>query len=178
MAILATGLLAMAQLFAVATTQNVSARATTSTTLLARQKAEQLRSLTWGCDARVLLEGQGCLAVSDLSSNTAVDPPQSTGGTGLSAASSNSLTENIPGYVDFLDGHGRSLGTGATPPAAAIYVRRWSIEPLPTNPNNTLILQVLVFKTAARPDTGDDDATWLRQRDESRVSTVKTRKAQ
>ena len=171
MAILATGLLAMAQLFAVASTQNVSARATTSTTLLARQKAEQLRSLTWGFDAAYL-------PVSDLSSNTAVDPPQSTGGTGLSAASSNSLTENIPGYVDFLDGHGRSLGTGATPPAAAVYVRRWSIEPLPTNPNNTLILQVLVFKTAARPDTGDDDATWLRQRDESRVSTVKTRKAQ
>lgn len=171
MAILATGLMAMAQLFTVATTQNVSARATTATTLLARQKAEQLRSLTWGFDANNL-------PISDFSSNTAVDPPLLTGGTGLSAAASNSLTENIPGYVDYLDAQGRTLGTGAAPPAAAVYVRRWSIEPLPTNPNNTLILQVLVFKTAARPNSGDDDATWLRQRDESRVSTVKTRKAQ
>ena len=171
MAILATGLMAMAQLFAVATTQNMSARATTSTTLLARQKAEQLRSLTWGFDA-------SNLPITDFSSNTAVDPPTATGGTGLSAAASNSLTENIPGYVDYLDRDGRTLGTGATPPAATVYVRRWSIEPLPTNPNNTLILQVLVFKTSARPNTGDDDATWLRQRDESRVSTVKTRKAQ
>ena len=171
MALLATGLLAMAQLFAIATTQNVSARATTFSMVLARQKAEQLRSLTWGFDA-------SNLPLSDFSSNTAVDPPQPTGGTGLSAAAANSLTENVPGYVDYIDGHGMSLGTGATPPAAAVYVRRWSIEPLPTNPNNTLILQVLVFKTNARPNTGDDDATWLRQRDESRVTTAKTRKAQ
>ncbi len=41
-----------------------------------------------------------------------------------------------------------------TPPANTVYVRRWSVEPLPTNPNNTLILQVLVFSVGDRPETG------------------------
>ena len=30
--------------------------------------------------------------------------------------------------------------------SSTVYVRRWSVEPLPTNPNNTLILQVLVVQ--------------------------------
>ena len=47
-----------------------------------------------------------------------------------------------------VDRTGKTLGGGATPPANTVYMRRWSVEPLPTNPNNTLILQVLVIRNA------------------------------
>ena len=61
-------------------------------------------------------------------------------------------------------------------PTATAYVRRWSVEPLPTNPNNTLILQVLVFSVGDRPNSGQ--GTVLdRVRDEARLVTVKTRKS-
>src|SRR5687767_5308318 len=73
MGILATGLIGMAQLFTLATRQNLSARATTSATILARQKVEQLRSLTWGFDSDLL-------PVSDFASDTAGNPPMPSGG--------------------------------------------------------------------------------------------------
>ena len=168
MAILATSLIAMAQLFAVATRNNVNARATTSTTILANQKLEQLRSLSWGFDVIGL-------PVSDFESDTTTLPPSASGGTGLSPSPGNTLTDNIPGYVDYIDRLGGALGTGGAPPPNTAYVRRWSIEPLPTNPNTTLIIQVMVFEIANRPASGD--TTTQRLANEARVATVKTRKA-
>jgi type II secretory pathway pseudopilin PulG len=168
MAILATSLIAMAQLFAVATKNNVNARATTSTTILGNQKLEQLRSLSWGFDPLGL-------PVSDFGSDTTTLPPSATGGTGLSPSPGNTLSENVPGYVDYIDRLGQALGTGAAPPDGTAYVRRWSIEPLPTNPNNTLIIQVMVFETGKRAASGDTVTSRLPN--EARVATVKTRKA-
>jgi prepilin-type N-terminal cleavage/methylation domain-containing protein len=130
--------LGVAQLFAVSARANHVAKGQTSATALAEQKLEQLRSLTWGFDAKE----QG-LPVSDTTTGLASDPPTSTG-SGLNPSPSDSLRSNQTGYVDFLDGHGAHVGTGSVIPPAAVYVRRWSIQPLPTNPNNTLILQVLV----------------------------------
>ena len=67
-----------------------------------------------------------------------------------------------------------SLGGGSTLPAATVYMRRWSVEPLPTNPNNTVILQVLVTR---RNDRGAANAgSVLRLPDEARLIGVKTRK--
>lgn len=166
--ILATSLIAMAQMFALATQQNLSARTTTSATILAQEKLEQLRALTWGFD-------QLNLPVSDFSSDTTVDPPSPFGGTGLSPVLSDSLSRNVDGYVDYVDGNGRQLGGGAAAPAAAVFVRRWSIEPLPTNPNNTIVLQVLVFRVNNRAASSGNAST--RRADEARLVTVKTRKA-
>jgi hypothetical protein len=73
-----------------------------------------------------------------------VTPPTSSGGIGLQASPANTLTTSTTGYVDYLDAYGMWVGGGAAPPVNAIYVRRWSIDPLPTNPNNTLVFQVLV----------------------------------
>jgi type II secretory pathway pseudopilin PulG len=168
MAILATSLIAMAQLFTLATKNNVNARATTSTTILANQKLEQLRSLSWGFDVIGL-------PVSDFNSDTTTLPPSANGGTGLAPSPGNSLSDNVTGYVDYIDRLGQALGTGATAPDGTAYVRRWSIEPLPTNPNNTLIIQVMVFETGKRPASGDTTTTRLPN--EARVATVKTRKA-
>ena len=59
--------------------------------------------------------------------------------------------------VDYLDGSGRRV-EGA---AAATYGRRWLIEPLPADPNNSLVIQVIVRG----------------RRDEVRIAGVRTRKA-
>ncbi len=84
----------------------------------------------------------------------------------------------MDGYVDYVDGFGRIIGGGSTVPAQAVYVRRWSVEPLPTNPNNTVILQVLVTRSRDRGTADSDEGSTRRLRDEARLMTVKTRKSQ
>ena len=130
---------------------------------------EQLRGLAWGFD-------EIGLPISDYATNTAVDPAEPTAATGLSPSPGNALSANVDGYVDYLDRYGESLGGGADVPDDAVYVRRWSIEPLPTNPNNTLILQVLVFSVGDRVERRDG-AVLDRVRDEARLVSVKTRKS-
>ncbi|MGE3402734.1 MAG: hypothetical protein AB7K63_09125 [Vicinamibacterales bacterium] len=168
--ILATAVVTLAQLFAVSTRMNLGARNVSYASILAEQKIEELRALTWGFDS----EG---LPVSDLQTNTAVDPEDTNGGTGLRPSPSDSLRENTIGYVDFIDAFGSKVGNGdPTPPGDAVYTRRWSIHPLPTNPNNTLIIQVLV--TPVRERGQADQGTVARLPEEARIVTVKTRKAQ
>ena len=167
--LLATALVMLAQLFALSTQSNIGARNTTYTAVLAQQKLEELRALTWGFDT------QG-LPISDTSTNTAVSPETPAGGTGLAPSPSGTLGANTDGYVDYVGQFGNKLGGGAAPPANTVYVRRWSVEPLPSNPNNTLILQVLVFRNRDR-GTANDGAGRVMP-DEARLVTVKTRKSQ
>ena len=167
--LLTVSLTALAQLFAIATRANSSARATTYATVLAQQKMEQLRSLTWGFDRLGL-------PLTDTSTDIAVEPERETGGNGLSPSPANTLGQNIEGYVDYLDRFGRALGGGPTPPEGTVYIRRWSVEPLRTNPDNTIVLQVLV--TPRRTRGSAETAPGVRRMpDEARVITVKTRKA-
>jgi prepilin-type N-terminal cleavage/methylation domain-containing protein len=56
-----------------------------------------------------------------------------------------SLDSNTAGLCDFLDQYGRALGTGTVPMAGTIYVRRWSITPLPADPAGSTLLQVVVI---------------------------------
>ena len=164
--------LSVAQLFALSTQSNRTARGLTSTTALAEQKMEQLRSLMWG----FATDGTG-LPLSDTSTNLSVTPAAATG-SGLNPSPSGSLDRNTPGFVDFLDEAGTWLGTGTTPPAGAVYIRRWSITPLPTNPNNTLILQVLVTPIAIEMLRGDNPGDGRRRLPgEAWLISVKTRKA-
>jgi hypothetical protein len=168
--ILATSLVALAQLFAVSVKTNGAARNGTFTAVLAQQKLEQLRSLTWGFD------GLG-LPISDTNTNTAVSPEAVAGGTGLSPSPGNTLQTSTDGYVDYLDNFGNLLGSGTNPPNGTAYIRRWMIEPLPTNPNNTLIIQVLVTRNPNR-GTAANSGSVARLPEEARLITVKTRKAQ
>jgi type II secretory pathway pseudopilin PulG len=139
--ILMTGLIAVAQMFIISTNANMAARRVTATAVLAQQKIEQLRALTWGYD-------DFGLPISDITSDISVTPPTPAGGVGLQPSPGDTLNASTPGYVDYLDAYGAWLGTGAAPPEGAVYVRRWSIEPLPTNPNNTLVFQVLVGRVS------------------------------
>jgi type II secretory pathway pseudopilin PulG len=172
MGILTAVSLGVAQLFAISTRANFVARGQTSTTAMAEQKMEQLRALTWGFDS----DGQG-LPVSDTSTNLAVDPPTATGA-GLNPSPSNSLDENTSGYVDFLDQHGDYAGTGSTPPGHATFIRRWAIRPLPTNPNNTLVLQVLVTPVSSEGSRVAGPDPRRRMPGDALLVSVKTRKSQ
>jgi prepilin-type N-terminal cleavage/methylation domain-containing protein len=163
--------LGVAQLFALTTRANLIAKGQTSTTAMAEQKLEQLRGLTWGFD----LEGQG-LPLSDTTTNLAVYPPAHNG-SGLNPSPSDSLEENTPGFVDFVDGSGTWVGTGTTPPASAVYIRRWSIQPLPTNPNNTLVIQVLVTPVASESARLESTFSRTRMVGDALLVTVRTRKA-
>jgi len=167
--ILTTAVVGLAQLFAVSTRANTGARSTTFTAVLAQQKMEQLRSLTWGFDTTGL-------PLTDSSTNLSSAAETPTGGLGLSASPAGSLGANTDGYCDFIDKNGLSLGGGVTPPAGAVYTRRWAVEPLPTNPNNTLVLQVMVMHSRSR--TGTDTTINVRRLpEEARIISVKTRKA-
>ena len=162
--LLAASLVSLAQLLDLAVRNNVDSRAVTYATVLAQQKLEELRALTWGFDA------QG-LPIGDTATDTAANPPQASGGTGLSSSPSGSLDENTSGFVDHVDRSGDKLGGGTVPPAGAIYTRRWSIQPLPADPGNGLVIQVLVTRTrastgAVRPGTRIAEA---------RLATVRTR---
>jgi len=172
MGILTAVSLGVAQLFALSGRATFVARGQTSTTAMAEQKMEQLRALTWGFDT----DGQG-LPLSDTSTNLAVEP-LSANGAGLNPSPSNALEANTPGYVDFLDAHGTYVGTGTTPPGTAVFIRRWAVSPLPTNPNNTLVLQVLVTPVSNEGARVPNGEPRRRIPGDALLVSVKTRKAQ
>ena len=174
--VVAMGLLTMvslgvAQLFAASTRVNIIARSQTSTTMLAEQKIEQIRSLTWGFDTN----GEG-LPVSDTTSDLTAYP-STQNGSGLNPSPADSLERNSTGFVDFVDAGGAWVGTGDTPPGSAVYIRRWSIRPLPTNPNNTLVIQVLVTPITNEMSRLATSNPRVRMPGDTLLVTVKTRKA-
>jgi hypothetical protein len=169
MVIMVTGVLSMSQLFLISTMNNTSSRNDTYATVLAEQKLEQLRALAYGFD-------MAGLPVSDVDSDTSVSPTAPGGGTGLQPSPPTALQDNVPGFVDHLNAQGAIVGNGANAPPTAMYTRRWSVEPLPTNPNNTIVIQVLVTPHRVRGTA--DQGNVARLLGESRVMTVKTRKAQ
>jgi type II secretory pathway pseudopilin PulG len=173
MGLLTTVSLGVAQLFATSTNANRTARHQTSTVAMAEQKMEQIRSLTWGFD----LQGLG-LPVTDTTSNLA-NYPHTADGSGLNPSPTDSLIRNRAGFVDYLDATGVWVGTGDNPPDDAAFIRRWAILPLPTNPNNTLIIQVLVTPAANenRRTVSPTDTTRARMPGDSLLTSVKTRKA-
>jgi type II secretory pathway pseudopilin PulG len=167
--LLASALIALAQLFAIATTTNAAARNSTITMMLSEQKIEQLRALQYTFD-------RAGLPVQDTETDLAVYPPAATGGKGLSPHTDNTIQANTNGYVDYLDHWGRTLGGGTVIPGDTAFIRRWSVEPLPTNPNNVIILQVLVTRQRDR-GTGDLGSV-SRGPQEARLMTIKSRKVQ
>src|SRR4029453_1138220 len=164
--------LGVGQLFALSTRGDVITKGATSTTAMAEQKLEQLRGLTWGFDPA----GQG-LPLSDTTTNLTVTPPTHDG-SGLNPSPSDSLEQNTNGFVDFLDGGGTWVGTGSTPPATAVYIRRWAFHPLPTNPTNTPVFQVLVAPVTSEQARVESQFTRTRMAGDALLVTVRTRKAQ
>ena len=162
--LLALALAGVARMIGFARRSTVAARAQTSSTVLAQQKIEQLRGLNWSVDAAGIRQ-------SDFVTDLTVEPPTG-GGMGLRASPAGALDVNTAGYVDYLNARGEWVGTGATPPREASYLRRWAIRLLPEDPDDTLILQVLVTPV------GRDRPGPLPSRhgDEAVLTTMATRK--
>jgi len=154
------GVVGLAPLFILAARVTSGARATTYAAVLAQGKMEQLRALAWSVDDRDQ-------PISDTTTDTSIEPETSAGGTGLSPSPGDTLTRNRRGYCDFLDANGRSLGGGTTPPADTTFVRRWSIDPLPTSPDHAVVIQVLVLRLR-------DGAAGVRG--DAHIVSVKTRR--
>lgn len=161
----------VAQLFAVATTAGAAARRQTSATILAAAKMEQLRSLTWCWEAGP--PGTPPLPRSDLTTNLSTDPPGNDG-RGLRESPPATLERNVPPYVDYVDAEGEWVGNGATAPSTAAFIRRWAIRGLPSDPDRTLIIQVLVTSVAQEASRGA--GSWTRRTgQETLLTAVRTR---
>lgn len=157
---------ALVQLAILSARANDLAESTTFAAVLASQKLEQLRALTWTFD-------QDGAPISDTSTDTTMAPERLSGGTGLAPSPTNALLRSTPGYCDFLDASGLSLGGSTTPPARAAFVRRWSIG-LVGAATDTLVIQVSVMRVRGQNRVGDTIARRLPG--EVRMTGIKTRK--
>jgi prepilin-type N-terminal cleavage/methylation domain-containing protein len=167
LALLAASALSVAQLI-VSTTRSVqAARLQTATIALAASRLEELRSLEWGFDAA----GN---TVTDSRTNLASELPTS-GGSGLTLSPAGALDDNTPGFVDFLDGAGGWVSAGPAAPAAAVFVRRWSIEAPADGSPDSLVIQVLVRLIVE--DVPHAGRRPLVGRAEGRLLTLRTRVA-
>ena len=126
-AILGCAVLSIAQLAAASTQSTASARDVSEATLLAWQKIDQLRALSWTFD----------------------DAGAPLGDAALMPSPAGALTLDTGGWVDYLDAWGQSLGgvaAGGRPPAGTRYRRRWAIAASGGNAD-LLILRVRVLAT-------------------------------
>jgi type II secretory pathway pseudopilin PulG len=143
--VLAVGLVAViligaAAMFAQATRVTARARRDMVALMLAVQKMEQLRGLTWE------VAGSGSANPGAPLSDTTTDLSGARpllGGPGLSVAPPNVLATNTPFYVDFAGPDGAWVGTGTVPLRGAVFVRRWSVSTVPGAPD-TLRFEVVV----------------------------------
>ena len=125
----------VAQLMAIGLRASRIARGQTTTAMVAAQKMEQLRSLSWS------FSSSGSVR-SDTSTDVSRDPVVS-GGIGLGTTPAGSLDHSVDGCVDYLDGAGHWIGTGTTVPANTVYIRRWAVLPLSADSVHSRVLVVL-----------------------------------
>lgn len=134
--LLAFGVSALAQVAALAGHASVTAQRNDAAQRAAREKLEQLRALAYTADV-------GGTPVTDVTTDLSVTPQLPAGGSGLSITA-DTLLSNVAGACDFLDADGAWLAGGTRPPSRAVWVRRWSVEPVPGLPDARL-LQVVVL---------------------------------
>ena len=145
-ALLATGIVTLAQLVTVSMRANVGSRASITASTLAVQKVEELRALGWGWDANGAPVSDAALEPS---------PP-------------GSLENDVGGYVDYVDEHGTRVD-GAGPIA---FVRRWSVQ---TVPGSTDAIAITVFVLPRSRAGIANRAGRPQSPDEAWVATIRTR---
>ena len=143
------------QIVAIAIRAGHAARVRTMSTFLAAEKMEQLRSLAW--THTTTSSPAISISSSDVTTDLSSDPANDAG-PGLLPSPVGTLLGNVPSYVDYLDGEGRWLGRGASPPASAVYVRRWAVQPLASDSENILVFHVVVTTRATGGAVSPDAA--------------------
>lgn len=139
--ILLTALAGVAQLFVLGSQLGRQAGASGVALLAAQNKLEVLRGLTFGFGE---------------SGNTETSPE-------LAASPDQSLNENTPPFLEWLDAAGEVQDEGE----GAAFVRRWRITPLEPGPPDAITIEVCVFASSAT----DVDASAA----DACLSTVRTR---
>jgi type II secretory pathway pseudopilin PulG len=134
----------VAQLFGVAIASNLLSFDRTMAVALAAGKMEELRSLEWRYQASA---SAPLVARTDLSTDLSVQPIAAAG-PGLAESPPGTLDASTPPYVDYLDRWGQWVGSGSSPPAGAVYVRRWGIHHWAVDPGRLLTFEVLVTTVA------------------------------
>jgi prepilin-type N-terminal cleavage/methylation domain-containing protein len=163
----------VAQLAGMSTRALRASRDHTSAVILAAAKMDQLRALAWTYEP----EAPGELLVPRTDLTTNLDSPDCPDdGPGLAVSPAGTLSASTPRYVDYLDGGGRWVGNGIDPPRSAVFVRRWAVQALPSDPERTRILSVLV--TTVSQDRSRT-APWSRRTGvEAHLVSARTRRAQ
>jgi hypothetical protein len=70
----------------------------------------------------------------------------------LTLSPDSSLEQNTAGFVEYLDKQGVLLEEGLTPAPQPAFIRRWSISPVPANPDVQVVIRVLILpKKGGRP---------------------------
>ena len=73
---------------------------------------------------------------------------------GLNPSPAGTLTSNTDGYFDFVDRHGRTLGSGDVPPPGTNFARRWSVQRV-ANADTTIVqVQVIDVRSEVAPGPG------------------------
>ena len=143
-ALVASVLIGLAHLIAVGAHQSLRSRRAATATALVQRKLEELRGVTWEYDQSGTPVSGAPLAIS---------PP-------------GSLTEDTPGYVDYVNPHGELVAwADADLPDLA---RRWSIAMFEASDPDTLILHVCGY--VVRGHASQDDLPI------ACASTIRTRK--
>jgi type II secretory pathway pseudopilin PulG len=128
----------------------LSAHQQSMATMLAAARLEQLRSLTFGYEDA---GAAGLLRVTDVATDVSSVSPAG-GGLGLSPSPPGALLRDTDGFVDYLDAAARPVGTASPVPAVAAYVRRWAVTPVPSAPDDAVVLQVMVAPLARERRSG------------------------
>jgi len=67
-------------------------------------------------------------------------------GARLTPSPPDALAANEPGYCEFVAEGGDAVDCDAPRPGAALFQRRWSVEPLPEDPDDNVVVQVSVTR--------------------------------
>jgi hypothetical protein len=143
-ALVASVLIGLAHLIAVGAHQSLRSRRAAAGVAFVQSKLEELRNATWGYDHNGMSVSGDALATS---------PPSS-------------LTEDTPGYVDYVSPHGEVVALDG--PDLPDFARRWSIAMFDASDPDTLILHVCGYGVRGRAGR---DAIPI-----ACASTVRTRK--
>ncbi len=77
--------------------------------------------------------------------------------TALITSPPDSLTRDVAGFVEYLSPDGTLLAAGSESSAGWIFVRRWSVRPSESDPDQAVIVEVVARPALRRPGSVDPD---------------------
>jgi hypothetical protein len=73
---------------------------------------------------------------------------------GLNPSPAGTLSRNTDGCFDFVDRHGRTLGSGEVSPAGTDFIRRWSVQRVANAATTIVQVAVIDVRSQVSPGSG------------------------